>query len=249
MNDDIHALSGAYAIDAVDQLERARFERHLSACSDCRHEVDSLRAAAGELGHLAEVMPPARLREQVLLDIAKVRPLPPRATAEAGARIEVTRQPPREAGRPTRRVPSWLAAAAAVVIIGGGTATLVAHPWDRTSQSQLSVADKVLADPNATRKTQQFPGGASAEVVSSKSLGKAVLVTRGMASAPTGKVYQAWFQQGESFAPAGIMSSRADQTLLLDGNASTATAVGITVEPDGGSPSPTSDPIALIRIA
>ncbi|HET8600823.1 MAG TPA: zf-HC2 domain-containing protein, partial [Segeticoccus sp.] len=49
MNDDIHALSGAYAVDAVDEVERARFERHLTVCADCRAEVASLRAAAAEL--------------------------------------------------------------------------------------------------------------------------------------------------------------------------------------------------------
>jgi anti-sigma factor RsiW len=247
MNDDIHTLSGAYAVDAVDDLERVRFEKHLSACSECVAEVDSLRAAAGQLGYLAEVTPPARLREQVLRDIAKVRPLPPQATAEASARIEITRQSLRETGRRPRRFPTWLAAAAAVIVIGSG-ATAVAVQHNNQVQTQ-TVAESVLADPNASRKTQAFPGGSSAEVVASKSLGKAVLVTHGIANAPAGKVYQAWFQHGDSFTSAGIMSSRADQTLLLDGDASTASAVGITVEPEGGSSSPTSAPLALITIA
>jgi anti-sigma-K factor RskA len=44
---------------------------------------------------------------------------------------------------------------------------------------------------------------------------------------------------------AGVMPAKADQTVLLQGDAATATAVGITVEPRGGSPEPTSDPIAL----
>ena len=39
--------------------------------------------------------------------------------------------------------------------------------------------------------------------------------------------------------------TRADQTVVLDGSAADALAVGITVEPDGGSEKPTSDPIAL----
>ena len=101
---------------------------------------------------------------------------------------------------------------------------------------------------NASRRTQNFPGGAYAEVVSSKSLGKAVLITHGMANAPAGKVYQAWFQHGQSFSSAGIMPTGPDRTLLLDGDASTASAVGITVEPEGGSSSPTSAPLALITI-
>ena len=42
-DDDVHALSGAYTVDAVDDIERARFEQHLRSCPDCRMEVDSLR--------------------------------------------------------------------------------------------------------------------------------------------------------------------------------------------------------------
>ncbi len=37
---DIHALSGAYAVDALDDIERAQFERHLAECAECRAEVD-----------------------------------------------------------------------------------------------------------------------------------------------------------------------------------------------------------------
>ena len=33
---DLHLLSGAYAVDALDDLERARFEAHLRTCADCR---------------------------------------------------------------------------------------------------------------------------------------------------------------------------------------------------------------------
>ena len=30
---EIHALSGAYAVDALDDIERAQFERHLATCA------------------------------------------------------------------------------------------------------------------------------------------------------------------------------------------------------------------------
>ena len=46
---DIHALSGAYAVDALDDIERAGFERHLAECADCRAEVASLRETAALL--------------------------------------------------------------------------------------------------------------------------------------------------------------------------------------------------------
>ncbi|MFM6849723.1 MAG: zf-HC2 domain-containing protein, partial [Terrabacter sp.] len=74
MNDDVHALSGAYAFDAIDDIERARFERHLAGCSECQAEVASLRAAASEMAVLSEVAPPPSLRAKVLAEISTVRP-------------------------------------------------------------------------------------------------------------------------------------------------------------------------------
>ena len=49
---DIHALSGAYAVDAVDDIERAEFERHLATCADCREEVAGFRSTAIQLSAL-----------------------------------------------------------------------------------------------------------------------------------------------------------------------------------------------------
>ncbi|MGV3563666.1 MAG: RskA family anti-sigma factor, partial [Nocardioides sp.] len=74
---DVHALSGAYAVDAVDDIERAHFERHLNECAECRHEVDSLRAGAAMLAELAPVGPSPALRSRILAEVATVRPLPP----------------------------------------------------------------------------------------------------------------------------------------------------------------------------
>ena len=43
MNADIHGLSGAYAVDALDDVERAEFERHLAQCPECQAEVEPPR--------------------------------------------------------------------------------------------------------------------------------------------------------------------------------------------------------------
>ena len=79
----LHALSGAYAIDALDDDERAVFERHLPNCLDCQREVASLREAAALMADLSAVTPPPALRASVLAGITKIRPLPP-VTAERG---------------------------------------------------------------------------------------------------------------------------------------------------------------------
>ena len=63
---DIHALVGAYALDAVDDLERAAFERHIRECDGCRGELDELRETASRLADSTWSIPPPRLRTEVL---------------------------------------------------------------------------------------------------------------------------------------------------------------------------------------
>ncbi len=258
--DDLHALTGAYAVDAVDDLERARFEHHLETCDDCRDEVASLQAAASELSHLADLMPPPQLRDRVLKDIAAVRPLPPavpvrsaptvEVLTRAEVRAEATPLEQRRARREQRRgAPRWLSVAAAVILVGGGATAAITQPWSSGNRGLQVVASKVLDDPAATHHTSKFFGGASAEVVTSATQGRAVIVTKNMPAAPGGKDYQLWFQRGGAFYSAGLMSDQADQVTVLDGNANGASAVGITEEPDGGSPQPTTAPLALISLA
>ena len=63
---------------------------------------------------------------------------------------------------------------------------------------------------------------------------------------PDGMVYQLWLEQPVSgMVSAGVMPVKADQTVLLEGDAATAQAAGITIEPEGGSEHPTTKPIAL----
>ena len=46
---EIHSLIGPYILDAVDDLERAAFDRHLRECDACRAEVDELTETSARL--------------------------------------------------------------------------------------------------------------------------------------------------------------------------------------------------------
>jgi anti-sigma factor RsiW len=262
---DIHALSGAYAVDAVDDIERAEFERHLATCADCREEVQSFRATTVQLASLMNATPPERLREQVLRDIAKVRPLAPAVSREAGDRIEATSREhagarvtdstssPSRVSRLSdarRRRNRWVAAAAAVIALGGGGALAVTQPWNSSSQVQTNIAAQVQQAPDAQRYQQTLADGGTVTVVRSKSVGRAVLVTDNLAAAPNGKTYQMWLQApGGGFVSAGLVPPGSDETVVLDGDAASAQGAGVTVEPSGGSPQPTTTPIALFAFA
>ena len=233
---EIHALSGAYAVDALDDLERAAFERHLAGCAECRAEVDSLREAAAMIAETTPVAPPTELRGRVLAGITTVRPLPPEIPAPAARR---------------RRLPRLLGAVAAAAVLVVGGVVVAQQPWaeDETVQPPSAI-DAVLGADDARSTTLDFPGGASATVTHSDSLGKAVLQTRDMPPPPKGRVYQVWFDQPDAgMVSAAVMPVKEDQTLLLEGDAASATGAGITVEPEGGSAEPSSEPIALFDFA
>ena len=66
----LHGLSGAYVVDALDDEERAAFERHLPRCLDCQAEVASLREAAALMADESAITPPASLRSSVLSGIS-----------------------------------------------------------------------------------------------------------------------------------------------------------------------------------
>jgi anti-sigma factor RsiW len=260
MSADIHGLVGAYAVDAIDEQERSAFELHLAECPECQAEVASLQEAALHLSLMTETAPPSSMRDSVLAGIKTVRPLPPLEAQSRGAVASgpvggssSTADAPHPADsnvvhlRPRRRVTAWLAsaAAAAVLLVGG----LAWSPWDNGAGGRggVSATEQVLEAKDAQRFDKTI-GGAKATIVRSASLGKAVIIADHMPAAPAGRDFQLWLDQpNRGMVSAGVMPHGAADTvtILLEGDAATATGAGITEEPAGGSTAPTSAPLAL----
>ena len=74
---DLHTLTGAYALDAIDGSERERFEHHLVRCQPCEYEVRGLQETATRLGQAVASRPPAQMKARVLAAVATTRQLPP----------------------------------------------------------------------------------------------------------------------------------------------------------------------------
>jgi len=244
MTPDVHALSGAYALDALTPDEAVEFEQHLESCEACRAEVASLREASGALAEVVAEPAPEQLRASVLASISAVRPLPPES-ADEPASDELAR-------RRARRAPRWLAAAAAVLAVLAGGATIRAVQLDRQLQSVVAAGDdvtRVLTAPDASTVSARATTGGRAAVVTSAALGEAVLVTDGLPPAPAGSTYQVWYLNG-SGAPtsAGFLPSGERSAVVLQGDLATATGVGVTVEPAGGSTAPTTTPILAVQV-
>ena len=64
---DLHDLTPAYALDALDPDEAEAYERHLAQCEQCRRELAGLSEGAAALGFEAVApAPPPRLRAAIL---------------------------------------------------------------------------------------------------------------------------------------------------------------------------------------
>ncbi|MFG2282315.1 anti-sigma factor domain-containing protein [Streptomyces asoensis] len=242
---ELHSLTGAYALHALSDDEHEAFERHLAHCEPCAQESAELSATAARLGLAASATPLPVLRERVLRRITTVRqeaPGGPEPSRSGGARLR--------AGLLSR----WALAAclAAVAALGGATVWQHQRAEDAVSQARRAErgADEiaaVLAAPDARTRSGELSTGATGSVVVSRSLDRAVFVVSGMSRPPGGKVYQLWFDDGGTMRSAGLMDpGRSSQSVLLRGALDGASGMGVTVEPAGGSPQPTSAPLALM---
>ena len=199
---DIHALSGAYAVDALDDIERAQFERHLAECPACTAEVSSLREAAALLAETTAAAPSA-------------------GAARAGARRHrhgPSAAPRRGRGARRRRhrarrragvaSATFLAAAAAVVAIGTGGVV-----WQQVNDDgPRSRTEQVLPADDAQRFTVELRRRRDRDLVRSKKLNKAVLVTKDMPAAPDGHAYALWLQHDDVMVPGRGHARRARTT-------------------------------------
>jgi anti-sigma factor RsiW len=234
---DIHTLSGAYALDAVSDLERAAFRRHLEQCPACAQEVAELTETAARLAGASAAAPPARLRERVLAEVGRTRQLGP-------GRAE----PSRTTGRWRR----WTAAAvaAAVVLLGLGAGALVEERRVRDAQRQSVRAQRieaVLAAPDAVLRTVPGPDGRGrVTLVVSQERNQAVAVLNGLNSPGVDRTYQLWMLRDGQATDEGTLGTGASGgTVLVEGVRGQQT-FAISNEPAGGSRTPST---ALARIS
>ena len=99
--EELHLLSGAYALNALEGEEKNRFEAYLLTSEELRAEVDSLSDTAVSIGLATEpVSPPADLKTRLMAQIAvtpQLAPLPvarPTLTAVSAASPEANLSQP-----------------------------------------------------------------------------------------------------------------------------------------------------------
>ncbi|MFJ3146011.1 anti-sigma factor domain-containing protein [Streptomyces halstedii] len=242
---ELHTLTGAYALHALPEGEQLAFERHLGACEACAQEVRELSATAARLGLAVSATAPPALRERVLREITTVRQEPP----PHGRSTRATASPGRAGRWPVYALAACLAVSAALggVAVQQYQAVQDARQETRQAQRHDAQVSRVLAAPDARTATAAMEGGAQGTVVVSRSVNRAVFAASGLRRPSDGQVYQLWFDDGGTMRPAGLVDTPdTDGTVLMDGPVDRASGMGITLEPAGGSPRPTTPPLGLM---
>lgn len=245
---DLHTLTGAYALDALPEEEAREFRLHLAQCEACAQEVKELRRTAARLALAVAEVPPAGLRERVMAALPEVRQLPPLSREAAVV--------PGAARRWRQRLPYLTAAACLVIaVVAGGLAVDARQQADRqraqsiAAEQQATWLSVLLAAPDASFHTAVLKGGGSGTVVVSRRLGHAALIYHGLPRLRGERTYELWYSRGGTMVPAGLFSvDRSSGAVLLDGDPGGADGIGITAEPRGGSPRPTTNPLALYAL-
>ena len=236
---EIHTLAGAYALDALTEIERAGFARHVAECQACATEVAELTETASRLSAPAWETPPPRMRDAVLAEVAQTR----QVTAGSAHRTERTAHS--DVQRWQRR--TALALAAGVVALAGmGTVVLVQEQrvGDAQQQAQqLQDAQTQLAAIGAAGDAEfrsvSVPGGGTMTVAISRQLGDGVVLMENLPRPPDGKVYQLWLIEGSQPTSIAVMADGQVSGSALIDSLGTADSIGVTLEPSGGSARPT----------
>jgi anti-sigma-K factor RskA len=235
--DDLHL----YALDALEDGERAELERHLrSGCPRCLGMLAEARATAAALAHtVAPVQPSPAVKERVM---AEIRP------------------------KPARKPAHWAWPALAAAAAAAATFLLVAAPAQRARQRAQADLARVEARAREleveydraarTLRVLRAPGlemaalagqgpspGARGRLLLDPASGEWQLLVAQLPPSKPGKTYEAWLITADGTKlPAGTFDvdpSGEAELVLRPPAGVTVAAVAITDEPAGGVAQPT----------
>jgi anti-sigma-K factor RskA len=239
MSHELSSLTGAYALDALDEQERAVFDAHLATCADCAAEARTLRAAAAELSYVTTAAPPPALRTDILAAVNRHRPLPPITD-------DVTQLKPRKLSQRW-----WPALAAACVLIALAAAGwgYQQHRAATRDHAQAIAIIKVLDSPDARTVTGKIGDTGLATLVYSKAGHQLVLTGHDLAHPDSNKTYQLWMIDPNGAATSAALfrpDSNGNVLVQAEGNLANTARMGISIERAGGSARPTPGAIVAV---
>ena len=263
MNDKFEELLTFYALGALTEEERAQVEAYVASDPEAKRRLDEMIRTAAALPFAAAPVQTSQDLKRRVMD---------RINADAQRRFAS----PQPADIWTRfldlllpRAGNWAPHAIAVLSL---IAALVTGTWGLTLRGQyaslqteitalrqeLALQREVIAkvaSPNsqafALAGTEHQPA-AHGQLIADTQTGSALLLVSGLAQLETGNTYEFWLIEGSTPVPAGLFTVDEEGNGILQVSQNVTpgalNAIGVSIEPEGGSLQPTGNIVMLSEI-
>ena len=235
----------AYLLDALEPTERRDFEDHARSCTLCRAELRWMRTAVDLLPSSVEQLePPPELRERLLQTVRAEAAEEQQHTKSRTQAARGGREAPigRSARGRARRwslprfglSPAGAAALATLAILAAGIGGYAVGNGGGDDASDTVAVRATPVEPDARATIARTSYGA-------------VLRVQHLPVQRRGRVYEVWLvRRGErSPEPSSLFAVHRDGTGAagIPGDLDDVETVMVTLEPEGGSASPTAQPV------
>jgi anti-sigma-K factor RskA len=221
------ADAAAYVLGALESAEAEAFRAHIETCAICRDEVEAF-------GVVAQALPLAAMQQPVPKGLKR------RVMREVRQEAKLTRE--RKPRVNWRISPTWLRPRTALA--GFGVVAVVAAAGVTGLEASNSSAGRLI-----TAQVSGISGSAQLKVVN----GHGELIVRHLSRPAQGKVYEVWVEAGHAKpVPASVLfgvSSDGDADVSLPKSLHGVSAVLVTPEPLGGTPTPTHAPVITAQLS
>ena len=248
----LHALVGAYVLDAIPDSDRAQFERHLLTCEQCRDDVRGQREAGALLAAAVAVTPRPELRGPTLAAAGVTRQFPPVVGGEPARRSWRGRGPAAGIAR------AWLAPVAVTIAVVLAVTAVALGLHMAGMQRRLAAQDRrdsaisvILGAHDAVALTAAVTTGGTATVVMSHQERALVFTASGLTRLSGSRGYELWLAGPAGISPVGMLphGGHGMSGPMVVGRLAVGDVLEVTVEPVGGSPQPTSLPVVRLVLS
>jgi anti-sigma-K factor RskA len=230
-------LKDAFVLGALPEEERREFEEYLAAHPERQAEIDELGTVAGLLALSPQEQEPSPELRRSIMDVVEAEAERPRA--QSGL----------ERMREFLSIRNLALGAAALLVIGLFSWNMVLQGEMRDLQSRIQ--DMQASEEDSRMVALEGSGAARQARVEVMILEdhRAVLMADDMPPVPEDKTFQIWVIENDVPRPSGIFEVGEDHVaVVVENRVDGADAIAVTVEPEGGSPQPTTDPMLVARL-